>query len=82
MAVAEEQTQHLKPPPRPSVGRIVHFHPRVINPMPEAAIVMYVHEDGSTVTLTAFTPVGPDVEDAVPFAETPTPGHWSWPPRV
>jgi hypothetical protein len=62
----------------PSIGRIVHVQE---DANAHAAIITAVHEDG--VSLTLFRPgylPGYSVGH-VPYAETPTPGHWSWPPR-
>ncbi len=32
--------------------------------------------------LAVFNPTGLFFTDELPFAETPTPGHWNWPPRA
>ena len=72
----------------PSLGRIVHYksqgsmtgafeaetYSAIISRLPEAG--------GEIVGLTVFQPIGVFYKGAVPYAETPTPGHWSWPPRV
>lgn len=72
---------------KPTVGRIVHYEDPEIGTI--AAVITAVHEGG--VNLTTFTPgkpcgyvaVGPgNLLAVVAFAETPTPGHWNWPPRV
>lgn len=68
----------------PTVGRIVHYHrPGLLGAAPLAAIVTAA--DGSDrVSLVAFYPAEAlqrHVHD-VPFAATPTPGHWNWPPRA
>ncbi|PBC80126.1 hypothetical protein BX265_4962 [Streptomyces sp. TLI_235] len=67
-------------------------------PLPRAAIVTAIPEyleqepydgcpnDGSSlplvVSLCVFNPTGMFFDDAVPYSEEPTPGCWSWPPRV
>lgn len=38
--------------------------------------------DDYTVDLLVHSLGGDYREYGVPFAETPTPGHWNWPPRV
>jgi len=67
----------------PSIGRIVHFQHPAQAGGPIAAIITSVLED-DVVLLTAFMPsqLPGYVVKPVPFAETPTPGHWSWPPRI
>lgn len=32
-------------------------------------------------SLTVLAPAGIFFNETVPYAEEPTPGHWSWPPR-
>lgn len=34
------------------------------------------------LSLAVLNPTGLFFDTDVPYAETPTPGHWSWPPRV
>ncbi|QDH85214.1 hypothetical protein SEA_NUBI_81 [Gordonia phage Nubi] len=34
------------------------------------------------VSLAVLNPTGMFFNQAVPYAETPTPGHWNWPPRT
>ncbi|AEK10013.1 hypothetical protein FDH96_gp102 [Mycobacterium phage Rey] len=79
----------------PSIGRIVHYH-SYGTPGGEylsearAAIITAVYEDGHEladpskvhVGLAVLNPTGMFFNQLVPFAEEPTPGHWSWPPRV
>jgi hypothetical protein len=70
--------------PQPSIGRIVHYHSYGTPageylPEPRAAIVTAVEP---TVALCVLNPTGMFFNVDVPFAEEPTPGHWSWPPRV
>lgn len=73
---------------QPTVGRIVHYWPdQDAHHAPWAAIITGLwNSDEGTVRLHIFTPHG-DAEDpipedgAYPYAETPTAGHWNWPPR-
>jgi hypothetical protein len=66
-------------------------------PQPRAAIItelyapgdfkaenLVVEGDGtqSTVGLCVLNPTGQFFNRFVPYAESPTPGHWNWPPRV
>lgn len=67
---------------QPTVGRIVHWkHPDGSGPL--AAIITSVVSEDAEVTLTVFEPskMPGYVVRPVPFADTLTPGHWSWPPR-
>lgn len=78
----------------PSVGRIVHMTSRgsadgQFPPATRAAVVTAVHWSPETpeptvesVDLCVLNPTGLFFDLGVPYAETPTPGHWSWPPRV
>lgn len=75
----------------PSVGRIVHYQSYGTPggeylPEPRAAIITEVYEaEGSevpNVALAVLNPTGFFFNQYVGFAETPTPGHWNWPPRV
>lgn len=79
----------------PSIGRIVHYtsasygtsYPEGIT---HAAIVTGLVSDENLYLDVRPGPLGdaprswgsygPD-SGGIPFAETPTPGHWSWPPR-
>lgn len=67
------------PPPKPSIGRIVHY---TTDPhgTTKAALIIDVFDD-ETVDLAVFNHTGVHPLDAVSFAEEPTPGFWSWPPR-
>lgn len=82
---------------QPTIGRIVHYtsHGSPVlpdgtqkyKPLPRAAIVTAVPEptpDGApgVLSLCVLNPVGMFFDEAVPYAEEPRPGHWSWPPRV
>lgn len=70
----------------PAVGRIVHYWPtQQWHHAPWPAIITGLW-DRDDVHLNIFTPYGhaedPIPEDgAYPYAESPTPGHWNWPPR-
>lgn len=78
----------------PSIGRIVHYHSYgtpggEYQPEPRAAIVTAVPPrsdgspgDGSVLSLAVLNPTGMFFNTAVPVAAAPTPGHWTWPPRV
>lgn len=72
----------------PSIGRIVHYHSfgtpgGEFKPAPRAAVVTQVNADvRNSVGLCILNPTGQYFNTDVPFAEEPTPGHWSWPPRV
>lgn len=77
----------------PSIGRIVHYQPAAITDesgapigvdgvKPRAAIIADADASGR-VTLHVFPPNGDNVVVRdVTFADRPTPGCWSWPPRV
>lgn len=72
----------------PSVGRIVHYHSYGTPggeylPEPRAAIITEVsHQETREVGLCVLNPTGQFFNQEVPYADTPTPGHWNWPPRV
>lgn len=70
--------------PPPTVGRIVHYYPPIPRDGyigPYAAIITYKGE-GGRVALSAFVPYDDVfITGNVPYALTPTPGCWSWPPR-
>lgn len=80
---------------KPSIGRIVHYQSYGTpggehEPETLAAIVTKVKgcdpelgRDGCPhVSLRVFYDNGDSNKPEVPYAEVPTPGHWSWPPRV
>lgn len=70
---------------KPSVGRIVHYTPDSDEPGPWAAIITRVSIDVARldVNLGVFSPNGfLSPRDGVEFSEKPSPGCWSWPPRV
>lgn len=72
-------------PPIITVGRIVHYmDPDDTDgryaPEAQAALVTGVNADG-TPSLVVFYRTGMFNMPTVPYAETPTRGHWSWPPR-
>lgn len=78
-----------------SIGRIVHYHsygtpggeykpePRaaVVTSIPESIPAHWAHRE-QPVSLCILNPTGMFFNELVAYAETPTPGHWSWPPRV
>lgn len=69
----------------PSVGRIVHYHSYgtpggEYKPMPRAAVIAEVFE-GEECAVVVFNPGGLFF-NRCKYAETPTPGCWSWPPRT
>lgn len=77
----------------PSVGRIVHYQAYgtpggEFKPLPRAAVVTLTQAedpgiaDPMTVGLCILNPTGQFFNTAVPYSETPKPGHWNWPPRV
>jgi hypothetical protein len=71
---------------QPSVGRIVHYQSHGSpngqhKSEPRAAVVTEVYPD-TGVGLCVLNPTGMYFDRNVPFAETPTPGHWNWPPYV
>lgn len=68
-----------------TVGRIVHYmslgsadgeYP----PETQAALVTGINADG-TPSLVVFSRTGSHNVQSVPYAEAPSRGHWSWPPR-
>lgn len=64
----------------PTLGRIVHFTGAEGGPM--AALIVRVN-DNDSVNLEVYGPFGLNVHrQDVPFSDSPTPGCWSWPPRV
>lgn len=79
---------------QPSVGAIVHYQPEIGWSGPEgpiAAMVTAVQSNG--VKLSSFLPGFPPgylsngphggaPAAVIPFAESPTPGRWNWPPEV
>lgn len=71
----------------PSIGRIVHYHSYGTPggeylPEPRAAIITAAAPDQLHVGLAVLNPTGLFFTQTVPYADAPTPGHWSWPPRV
>ena len=78
---------------KPSIGRIVHYQSYGTPggeylPEPRAAIITQVncnheaHDTNGLCGLAILNPTGMFFNAAVPYSETPTPGHWNWPPRV
>lgn len=74
----------------PSIGRIVHYQSYGTPggeylPEPRAAVISEVFDQDDNpggVSLVVLNPSGLFFNQDVPYAETPTPGHWNWPPRV
>lgn len=69
---------------QPSVGRTVHYQSYGTPggeylPEPRAAIITSVGVAGQ-VSLAVLNPTGMFFNESMPFAVTPTPGHWNWPP--
>lgn len=67
-------------PPKPTVGRIVHFNaPNTEGGSdPQAAIIVAVHGD-SVVNLVRFMPDGQSIAMLM-VANGAAPSQWSWPP--
>ena len=72
----------------PSVGSVVHYQSYgtlggEYTAEARAAIVTQIGDGelGDVVGLAVINPTGMFFTPNVPFAEEPTPGHWSWPPR-
>jgi hypothetical protein len=75
----------------PTIGRTVHYQSYGTPngeylPEPRAAIITEVHSD-LRVSLCVINPTGIHLnrgpkDEGIAFAETPTPGHWNWPPRT
>lgn len=78
----------------PSIGRIVHYHSYgtpggEFKPEPRAAIITRVGDADPVpehgvpyVDLAVLNPTGMFFNQDVKFSDEPTPGHWTWPPRV
>lgn len=81
---------------KPTIGRIVHYHPHVANdasasaeelarPLPiftYAALVIAVKEDGGP-SLHVFTPDNGNYQcNDAKFSDVPAMGCWTWPPRA
>jgi hypothetical protein len=72
-----------------TVGRIVHYQSYgtpggEYTSQPRAAVITEVDASGilDTVGLCIMNPTGLFFSRGVPYAETPTPGCWNWPPRT
>lgn len=66
------------------IGAVVHYHSYgtpngEFVPEPRPAIVSVIKEDG-VICATVFNPDGFYFNKDLPFAETPTPGHWNFIP--
>lgn len=81
--------------PKPSIGRIVHYQSYgtpggEFTPEPRAAIITEIKGCDPAlgragcphVSLCVLNPTGMYFNQEVPFAETATPGCWTWPPRT
>jgi hypothetical protein len=71
----------------PSIGRVVHYQ-RYGSPggehkaEPSPAVITQILDPlNGDVMLFVMNPNGLYF-NKTPYAEEPTPGHWSWPPRV
>lgn len=70
----------------PSIGRIVHYQSYGTPggeylPEQRAAIITEVSDpETREVGLCVLNPTGHFFNRNVPYAETPTSGHWNWPP--
>lgn len=85
-----------EPEVKPTVGRIVHWTPsdsdqtyiacrmgERVAPSTREPTACIVTSTTPTLRLRALLKAGADVDLlGVPYAEAPTPGHWSWPKRV
>lgn len=70
---------------KPIVGQIVHYQSYGTPngeylPEARAAIITSVKDD-NVVSLAVVNPTGLFFNEDLPYAETPTPGHWNWPRR-
>lgn len=82
------------PDQTPSIGRIVHYQSfgtpgGEFLPEPRAAIITAVHSSDPVpehgvpyIDAAVVNPTGLFFAVGLPFSAEPTPGHWSWPPRV
>jgi hypothetical protein len=71
---------------KPTIGRIVRFTGNAGNATgcTFAALITYVEGDRANLCVFAQHGLGARPFEfllAVPFSDTPQPGHWSWPPR-
>jgi hypothetical protein len=77
---------------KPTVGRTVHYQSYgspggEYKSLPRAAIITQTQAENpllseTIVGLAILNPTGMYFNEKTPYAEVPTPGHWSWPPRV
>lgn len=77
--------------PKPSVGRIVHYHSYgtpggEFKPLPRAAVVTATQAEDPTlaageVVVCVLNPSGVFFNRAQ-FSDAPKPGCWNWPPRA
>lgn len=69
---------------QPTVGRIVHYHSYGTpggEYLPEARAAIITEVTGNTVGVAVLNPTGMFFKQDLPYAPTPKPGHWTWPPR-
>lgn len=72
--------------PKPTVGRVVHYHSYgtpggEFKPEARAATITAVNDNG-TVDVCVLNPTGFFFNRGVKFADTPTAGCVTWPPRT
>lgn len=84
VAAREAKAGDVRVVPIITVGRIVHYmnlgdKDGEYPPETQAALVTGVNAD-STPSLVVFSRTGFHNVQSVPYAETPSRGHWSWPP--
>lgn len=95
ITLSDEAVKLISAPPAPSIGRVVHYQSYGTPggeylPEPRAAIITEVgseqpaanYKPAGAVGLCVLNPTGLFFNRDVPYADTPTPGHWNWPPRV
>lgn len=75
----------------PTVGRIVHYHSYgtpggEFLPEARAAVITAVPDPidaaSGLVSLAVLNPSGMFFQPEVEYAEEPSPGRWTWPPRA
>ncbi|MBF6138115.1 hypothetical protein IU501_34670 [Nocardia otitidiscaviarum] len=63
------------PEPRAAIITGIPAHVTDESDQPDSGYEQAVH-------LAVINPTGMYFNQTVPYADTPTPGHWNWPPRV